>query len=145
MLDALAAAGADAIGTKVLVDVANPLDFSQGMPPSLSVCNTDSLGEQIQRAFPAARIVKALNTITCALMVDPSLVPGAHTIFVCGNDAGAKAEVTALLGTFGWAAERVLDVGDITASRATEMYLPLWLRLYGTFGSPNVNVQVLHG
>ena len=143
-LDVLASAGADAIGAKVLIDVSNPLDFSNGMPPSLSVCNTDSVGEQIQRAYPNARVVKALNTVNTSVMIDPAVIPGEHTLLICGNDAAAKAEVTALLGAFGWPAERVLDLGDITGSRATEMYLPLWLRLFGTFGTPAVTIQVRH-
>jgi predicted dinucleotide-binding enzyme len=142
-LDALAAAGEEAIGGKVLVDVANPLDFSQGMPPTLSVCNTDSLGEQIQRACPEARVVKALNTTNHEVMVDPALIPGEHDIFVCGDDAGAKAQVTELLGSFGWPSERVIDLGDISASRATEMYVPLWLRLFGAFGTAHVSVRVV--
>jgi predicted dinucleotide-binding enzyme len=96
-LAALEAAGRDALGAKLLVDVANPLDFSKGFPPSLSVCNTDSLGEQIQRAFPELRVVKALNTMQTAVMVDPSRVPGEHDAFVCGNDAEARARVTAIL------------------------------------------------
>ncbi len=143
-LHALSVAGADAIGDKVLIDVANPLDSSGGMPPSLGICNTDSLGEQIQRAYPAARVVKALNTINCSVMVDPTIIPGEHVTLICGNDEAAKADVAALLGSFGWPRERVLDLGDISASRATEMYMPLWLRLYGVFRSPNVNIQIQH-
>ncbi len=142
-LDALKAAGTGNLEGKVLVDVANPLDFSQGMPPTLSVCNTDSLGEQIQRAFPGVRVVKALNTVTAPAMVDPSIIPGAHDVFVCGNDADAKAQVIALLKTgFGW--KEVVDLGDITGARAQEMILPLWLRLFMKFQSPNVNLHVAH-
>jgi 8-hydroxy-5-deazaflavin:NADPH oxidoreductase len=111
------------------------------MPPTLSVCNTDSLGEQIQRAFPAARVVKALNTVTASVMVEPAVIPGAHDIFVCGNDAEAKATVVALLKTgFGW--KDVVDLGDITGARSQEMILPLWLRLFMKFQSPNVNIHV---
>ena len=142
-LDALAVAGADNLAGKVLIDVANPLDFSAGMPPALTVCNTDSLGEQIQRAFPAARLVKALNTVNADVMVDPRIVPGSHTIFVCGNDADAKAQVAELLGSFGWAVEEILDLGDITAARGAEMYLPLWLRLWGATGTGHLNVHVV--
>jgi predicted dinucleotide-binding enzyme len=126
----------------VLIDVANPLDFSQGMPPSLSVCNTDSLGERIQRAFPATRVVKALNTVNCDVMVEPARVPGEHVVFVCGHDSEAKDEVTRLLGVFGWPAERVLDLGDVSAARGTEMYLPLWLNLMGQLGTPHFNIEV---
>ena len=142
-LDALVVAGADNLAGKVLIDIANPLDFSAGMPPSLTVCNTDSLGEQIQRAFPAARVVKALNTVNADVMVDPRIVPGPHTIFIGGNDADAKAQVTELLQSFGWVAEEIMDLGDITAARGAEMYLPLWLRLLGATGTGHLNVHVV--
>jgi predicted dinucleotide-binding enzyme len=141
-LDALAAAGAGGLGGKTLVDVANPLDFSHGMPPLLSVCNDDSLGEQIQAAYPAARVVKALNTMNHLVMTDPGRVPGDHDVFICGNDEGAKSEVMALLESFGWPAGSILDLGDIGAARGTEMYLPLWLRLYGAFGTGDLNIKV---
>jgi len=142
-LDALRAAGARNLLGKILIDVSNPLDFSKGMPPTLSVCNTDSLGEQIQKAFPEARVVKTLNTVTTAIMVQPSLIPGLHTMFVSGNDAQAKATVIDLLKKgFGW--KDVLDIGDIMAARAQEMYLPLWLRLYTKLETANVNVHVVH-
>jgi hypothetical protein len=141
-LDALEAAGAGNLEGKVLVDVANPLDFSGGMPPTLSVCNDDSLGERIQAAFPKARVVKSLNTINARVMVDPGRVPGSHNVFVCGNDEGAKAEVATLLQAFGWPAEAITDLGDISAARGTEMYLPLWLRLMGALGGPDFNIEV---
>ena len=145
-LEAVEMAGAENLTGKILVDVANPLDFSRGFPPSLTVCNTDSLGEQIQRAVPDARVVKALNTMNCKVMVDPGLVPGDHHLFICGNDAAAKDEVAGMLrDLFEWNAESILDLGDITAARATEMYLPLWVRLYGKFGHGNINVQVHTG
>jgi len=141
-VDALRAAGAQNLQGKVLIDVSNPLDFSRGMPPTLSICNTDSLGEQIQKTFPEAKVVKTLNTVTAALMVDPSLIPGVHTMFVSGNDTKAKAEVIQLLHEgFGW--KDVVDLGDITAARAQEMYLALWLRLYMKFQTPNVNVHAV--
>jgi len=139
-LAALAAAGASNMKGKVLVDVANALDFSKGMPPSLTVCNTDSLGEQIQRALPNVKVVKALNTMNCRVMVQPSLVPGDHNLFLCGNDPQAKAQVTELLKSFGW--RSIIDLGDITAARGTEMLLPLWLRLMGLFQSPNFNFKI---
>jgi predicted dinucleotide-binding enzyme len=144
-LDALALAGAEQLAGKVLVDVSNPLDVSQGMPPTLTVCNDDSLAEQIQRGFPDVRVVKTLNTVTAAVMVDPALVPGTHTIFVAGDDADAKAEVSELLLGFGWPAESILDLGDITAARGMEMYLPLWLRLWGSCGTAVLNVDVRAG
>lgn len=141
-LDALALAGEDSLAGKALVDVANALDFSRGMPPSLTVCNTDSLGEQIQRAFPEARVVKALNTMNHEVMVDPSLVPGEHDVFVCGEDASAKSEVASLLESFGWSRERIVDLGGIVASRGTEAYLLLWLALMGARGTPRLNIHV---
>lgn len=139
-LDALKQAGEQNLAGKVLVDVANPLDFSKGMPPSLSVCNTSSLAEQIQAAFPKARVVKALNTLNAQLMTNPSAVPGPHELFMCGNDAAAKAQVRQLLSEFGW--KEVIDLGDITAARGTEMLLPIWLRLMGTFGTPMFNFHL---
>jgi predicted dinucleotide-binding enzyme len=141
-LDALALAGAEQLAGKVLVDVSNPLDTTHGMPPTLTVCNDDSLAEQIQRAFADVRVVKTLNTVTAAVMVEPSLVSGTHTIFVAGDDADAKGEVGALLREFGWPAESILDLGGITAARGMEMYLPLWLRLWGATGTAVLNVEV---
>jgi predicted dinucleotide-binding enzyme len=141
-LQALEAAGSEQLAGKVLIDVANPLDFSRGMPPTLTVCNDDSLGERIQRAYPEVRVVKALNTVTASVMVQPGLVPGRHTIFVCGDDGDAKAQARALLQEFGWASDAILDLGDITAARGLEMYLPLWLRLWGATGTGVLNVEV---
>jgi predicted dinucleotide-binding enzyme len=141
-LEALEAASAEHLSGKILIDVANPLDFSRGMPPTLTVVNTDSLGEQIQRAFPEAKVVKTLNTVTTALMVDARQVAGGdHHIFVSGNDAGAKAQVTTWLREwFGW--EQVIDLGDITTARGTEMLLPLWIQLMGALGTPMFNFKV---
>lgn len=141
-LEAIRAAGEENVGGKVLIDIANPLDFSGGMPPSLFVSNTDSLGEQIQRAFPAVKVVKALNTMNAHVMADPSLVAdGEHTVFVSGNDEQAKGQVTEILRSFGW--KHILDLGDITTARGTEMYLPLWLRIWGTLGTGTFNVAVV--
>jgi len=140
-LAALESAGRENLAGKVLVDVANPLDFSTGMTPHLFVANTDSLGERIQREFPEARVVKALNTVAAPIMVNPGKLHGEHLVFVCGNDAGAKADVTRLLQRdFGW--KRVLDLGDITASRGTEAYLLLWLRLWGALKTTDFNVAL---
>jgi hypothetical protein len=141
-LEALAAAGEEKLAGKTLVDVANPLDFSEGQPPRLSVCNDDSLAERIQRAHPAARVVKALNTVNHLVMVDPARVPGDHNVFVCGDDEEAKSQVRSLLESFGWPAESILDLGGISAARGPEMYLPLWLRLYGVVDSGDFNVRV---
>jgi 8-hydroxy-5-deazaflavin:NADPH oxidoreductase len=142
-LDALASAEAENLAGKVLLDVANPLDLSGGMPPSLTVCNTDSLAEQIQRAFPEARVVKSLNTVNADVMVEPAIVPGSHNMFVAGDDDEAKASVTAILTEFGWPEDDVMDLGGIDAARGMEMFLALWLRLYAARGSGHLNVKVV--
>jgi 8-hydroxy-5-deazaflavin:NADPH oxidoreductase len=144
-LEALRAAGAESLGGKVLVDVANPLDFSDGMPPTLTVSNDDSLGEQIQEAFPEARVVKALNTVNAAVMVAPGALDESTNLFVCGNDRAAKGQVIELLETFGWLSGDILDLGDISAARGTEMYLPLWLRMMGALETPQFNIRVVRG
>ena len=142
-LEALHSADAANLAGKVLVDVSNPLDFSHGMPPTLSVCNSDSIAEQIQRAFPDARVVKTLNTTNAAVMVNPSVVPGDHDIFVSGNEAGAKSQVSELLRSFGW--KTIIDLGDISSARGVEMLLPIWLRLMGTFKTATFNFHVARG
>lgn len=131
------------IDGKIVVDITNPLDFSKGMPPSLTITNTDSLGELLQREHPKAKIVKTLNTVNCNLMVDAkSLHGGEHTMFLCGEDAGAKERVVHdFLRPFGWS--DVVDLGGIAQARATEGYLPLWVRLYGALKSPHFNVKVV--
>lgn len=141
-LDALAAAGEDNLAGTIVLDVANALDASGGMPPALSVSNTDSLAERIQRRYPTARVVKALNTMNAAVMVDPSRVGGGdHTVFLSGDDAGAKAVVRDLLTTFGWS--DIIDLGDITTARGPEMLLPLWLRLFSALGTPVLQFKVV--
>jgi len=142
-LEALRMADADNLAGKILIDVANPLDFSAGFPPTLTVANVDSLGEQIQRALPDTRVVKALNTVTAVLMVDPQrLAGGEHHLFVCGDDVDAKATVTRWLQQwFGW--RHVVDLGGIEAARATEMYLALWTRTMRALGTPMFNVRVV--
>jgi 8-hydroxy-5-deazaflavin:NADPH oxidoreductase len=139
-LEALKQAVGKNLGGKVLVDVANPLDFSKGMPPTLTVCNADSLGEQIQRAFPEARVVKALNTVGNEVMVNPGLVPGEHDPFVCGNDPPAKVMVVEILHAFGW--DDLIDLGDITAARGLGMALPLWVRLRVTLKTRSLNFKI---
>jgi predicted dinucleotide-binding enzyme len=141
-LKALELAGQENLNGKVLIDISNPLDFSKGMPPTLSVVNTDSLGEQIQRRFPEAKVVKTLHTMNAYLMVDPAqLAEADHTVFVCGDDAEAKAKVTELLGSFGWT--DIIDLGDITTARGTEMLLPIWLRLFGALQKPVFNFKIV--
>lgn len=145
-IEALRQAGAGNLRGKVLIQVGNPLDFSKGMPPTLTVCNTDSLGEQTQREFPEARVVKALNTVNCDVMVNPTCVPGEHELLICGNDANAKAQVTGWLSEwFGWKPESILDLGDISNSRGTEMFLALWVRLWGKLGTPHFNIHLARG
>jgi predicted dinucleotide-binding enzyme len=139
-LEAVQAAQKALVG-KILVDVSNPLDFSKGMPPTLFVCNTESLGEQIQRALPETKVVKALNTVNANVMVEPSLIKAEHDIFLCGNDAAAKGKVKEILaGWLGW--KNVIDLGDISAARAQEMFLILWVRLYGALQTPTFNIHV---
>ncbi len=123
--------------------MADPLDFSHGFPPSLSPCNTDSLGESIQRAFPRLRVVKSLNTMWCGVMVDPRRLAGTHAVFMAGDDAAAKATVADLLAGFGWRREEIVDLGDLAGARGTEMLLPLWLRLYGLRGDGELNFAVV--
>ena len=142
-LDALEAAKAENLAGKVLIDVSNPLDFSKGQPPTLTVCNDDSVAEQIQRAYPDAKVVKTLNTVNAGLMVAPGSISQSHTVFVCGNDDDAKATVRELLESFGWPTEDILDLGDISGARGTEMYLPLWLKLASATSSWMVNVKVV--
>jgi len=142
-LEALQLAGRENLSGKILIDLANPLDFSKGMPPTLSVCNDDSLGEVIQRQFPDAKVVKTLNTMNCQLMVNPGLLKEDTTVFVSGNDQEAKSEVTGLLNEFGW--KQIVDLGDITTSRGTEQLLPVWIRLMVALGTPMFNFRVVNG
>jgi len=144
-LDALEAAGAANLAGKVLIDVSNALDMSQGMPPAVGVGNADSMGERIQRAFPEAHVVKTLNTMNCNVMVDPATVPGSHTVFVCGDREGAKTEVRRLLAEFGWPPEDVLDLGGIAASRGVELYVALWVHLWMATGTGQLNIKVVTG
>ncbi len=142
-LAALELAGAANLAGKVLIDVANPLDFSQGMPPTLTFVNDTSLGEEIQTAVPEARVVKTLNTVNAAVMVSPGDLAEPTDIFVAGNDEAAKAEVAELLASFGWEPGRIRDLGEISAARGMEMYLPLWVRLMGPLGGPGFNARIV--
>jgi 8-hydroxy-5-deazaflavin:NADPH oxidoreductase len=141
-LDVLRAAGAGNLAGKVLVEVANPLDFSAGFPPTLLVKDTDSLAEQVQREFPDSRVVKTLNTMNADLMVNPTtLADGEHTVFVCGDDLGAKQTVSELLTALGHT--DVVDLGDLSAARGTEMFLPLWVRLMQSLGTARFQIKVV--
>ncbi|WP_104136392.1 NADPH-dependent F420 reductase [Arthrobacter sp. ZGTC131] len=143
-LDVLAAASTKNLDGKVLIDVANPLDHSAGFPPSLSISNTDSLAETIQRSFPTARVVKALNTMRADVMVAPDrLAGGDHDVFMAGDDAQAKEVVAGLLREFGWRPEHIRDLGPLEAARGMEMWLPLWLRIFLRQGDRVFNIKVV--
>jgi 8-hydroxy-5-deazaflavin:NADPH oxidoreductase len=144
-IEALKLAGENNLANKVLLDISNPLDFSKGMPPTLTICNTDSLGEQIQRAFPKLKVVKSLNTLNAYLMVNPGLLPEVTNIFMNGNDSTAKAEVKKLLTSFGWNSKDIIDMGDITTARGTEQILPIWVRLWGALQTPIFNFKIVVG
>jgi 8-hydroxy-5-deazaflavin:NADPH oxidoreductase len=144
-IQALRAAGAENLAGKVLLDVSNPLDFSAGFPPSVAQPDGRSIGEAIAEAFPQARVVKTLNTMNADVMVHPRSLPGTHSVFVAGDDPEAKRIASSLLQGFGWTPEEIVDAGGITAARGLELYLPLWLSLMGSFGSPSFNVSVIRG
>ncbi len=144
-IEALKLGGAGVNG-KIIVDISNPLDFSKGTPPGLipSLSNTNSLGEEIQKTFPQAKVVKTLNTMWCGLMVNPNMIGGGnHTNFICGNDAEAKANVKSLLNEFGWKNENILDLGDITNARGSESVLPIWLRVWGATQNGDFNFKIV--
>lgn len=146
-INALKLADAKNLNGKILVDIANPLDFSQGMPPCLipELSNTNSLGEEIQKTFPDAKVVKTLNTMWCGLMVNPAMIGGGdHTNFICGNDADAKSQVKSLLYEFGWKSENILDLGDISSARGTEAVLPVWLRIWGATQTGAFNFKIVN-
>jgi predicted dinucleotide-binding enzyme len=140
-LSAIELAGPERLAGSILVDVSNPLDFSAGFPPTLSVKDTDSLAERIQRAAPGAKVVKTLNTVSAAVMVAPGSVAGGdHTIFLSGDDAEAKSTVAALLKELGW--RDVVDLGDLSTARGQEMFVALWLRLLLALDTPRFGVKV---
>lgn len=143
-LDALGACGADLLAGKLIVDVSNPLDFSAGFPPRLTNRGDDSTGEQIQRTFPEARVVKTLNTINCDVMVHPELAPGGN-VFMSGDDPGAKREVRELLQSFGWPDKDIVDIGDIKSARGAEAYVLFWLRLMQAEGTAAFNIRIVRG
>jgi predicted dinucleotide-binding enzyme len=142
-LAVLTAAGAENLRGKVVVDVSNPLDFSEGFPPKIATPDGVSVAEQLQRAFPEARVVKTLNTMNNSVMVEPGRVPGHHNVFLSGDDADAKAEVSALLQSFGWGEDRILDLGDLTSARSVEQLVGLWVRLYGLLGTGDFNFAIV--
>lgn len=140
-LDALRMAGADNLRGKILIDTSNPLNKSTD-PWTLTVCNTDSLGEQIQRIFPDTKVVKTLNTVNANVMVEPLKLIERTQVFVSGNDIEAKAIVVRILREwFGW--KEILDLGDITTSRAVEMFLPLWQSLRKVIPDQRFNIKIV--
>jgi 8-hydroxy-5-deazaflavin:NADPH oxidoreductase len=141
-LAAVEAAGEENIADKVVIDVSNALDFSHGMPPSLAVANTDSVGEQLQRRLPLARVVKSLNTMNFAVMVNPSSVPGYHNVFVSGDDPAAKETASGILGQFGWPEDSIIDLGDIKSARGAEALVLFWVFLRGALGDNQFNLAV---
>lgn len=145
-VNALKLADPKNLNGKILIDIANPLDFSKGMPPSLlpELSNTNSLGEEIQNTFPQVKVVKTLNTMWAGLMVNPAMVNnGGHTNFICGNDTEAKQKVISLLNEFGWKNENILDLGDISSARGVEAILPIWLRIMGAKQSAAFNFKIV--
>lgn len=143
-IDALSLAGEKNLSEKILIDISNPLDFSKGMPPSLSIVNTNSLAEEIQKAFSETKVVKALNTMWCGLMVNPFMINGGdHNTFISGNDADAKEKVREILKSFGWTDKNIIDLGDITKARGTEMYLSLWLSIFGATNTGVFNIKIV--
>ncbi len=144
-VEALTAAGHQNLAGKVLLDVANPLDFSDGFPPRIAQPDGRSLAEQIQASFPDVRVVKTLNTMTASVMVDPRSLPSQHSVFVAGDDAEAKQVASTLLGSLGWEPDEIVDAGGLVAARGLELYLPLWLALMGSLGSPAFNIHVVRG
>ena len=141
-LAALGEVGSDHLAGKVVMDVSNPLDFSQGFPPTLGVKDTDSLAEQIQRAFPQSRVVKSLNTVTASVMIDPGSVgDGDTTIFAAGDDAEARQQVVGLLRELGW--KDVIELDGLHNARGLEMWLPLWVRLMAALGTAEFNIKLV--
>lgn len=137
-------AGEKNLNGKILIDITNPLDFSKGMPPTLLICNTNSLAEEIQTAFPAVKVIKSLNTMWCGLMVNPGMINGGdHNVFISGNDAQAKQQAAGILKSFGWPEKNIIDLGDIKTARSTEMFLPLWLSVMTAKNSGAFNIKIV--
>jgi predicted dinucleotide-binding enzyme len=124
--NALKLADANNFAGKVVIDATNPLqDDANGRPVGLAVGHTDSGGEQVQRWLPDAKVVKAFNIVGNALMVDPKLPGGPPTMWIGGNDAGAKTAVTEILTDFGW---ETIDLGGIDAARVLEPMCWAWVQ-----------------
>ena len=147
-LDAVGTIQPENIDGKIILDLTNPLDFSQGMPPSIleGYGNTTSLGEQLQEALPTAHIVKTLNTVNYNLMIDARKVDnGNHNLFICGNDADAKNKAMHfLVDNFHWKPEYLIDLGSIESARCTEAIVPFWVLVYRSIGTPLFNFKIVH-
>jgi 8-hydroxy-5-deazaflavin:NADPH oxidoreductase len=140
-LIALGQAGIGNLRGKILLDTANPVDYSDTIW-TLTTSNTDSLGEQIQRAFPETKVVKTLNTMNCDVMINPNKLAETTDVFISGNSAEAKAKTASYLREwFGW--RSVIDLGDITTSRAAEMFIPMWRCLRLATKSHHFNIKVV--
>lgn len=122
--NALKLAGQQNLAGKVVIDATNPLKHVDGRPVGLDRGFTDSGGEQVQRWIPEAKVVKAFNIVGNALMVDPKLPGGPPTMFIGGNDEGAKKTVAEILADFGW---ETIDLGGIDASRLLEPMMWAWV------------------
>jgi predicted dinucleotide-binding enzyme len=145
-ITAINTANAADFNGKIILDVSNPLDFSKGFPPTLipELQNTNSLAEEIQKTLPNAKVVKTLSTMWCGLMVNPAMIGNSdHNAFIAGNDADAKAKVKEILASFGWITSNIIDLGDITKARGVEMYLPLWLSIYGATNNGAFNIKII--
>jgi hypothetical protein len=132
---------AEVLQGATLLDLSNALDFSAGFPPTLFTTQTESLAERLQRALPGTHVVKSLNTLTAPLMLNPGALPAATTVFLSGDDAGAKQQVRDLLASFGW--QQIVDLGGIETARGTEMMMPMWLQVMQALGSPMFNWSVV--
>jgi len=141
-IEALTGAALGEANNIIVLDLANPLDFSTGAP-RLSTGVDESLSETIQATFPEARVVKTLNTVTASVMTNPGSLEEPSLLFVCGNDGAAKEVVVGLLTGVGWQNDQIMDLGDLTAARETERYLMLWLRLMSALGTAEFNIRLV--
>jgi len=139
--NAIKLAGMRNFDGKLVIDATNPLDFSSGMPPSLFVGTTDSLGERVQRMLPNAKVVKCFNTVNNQTMTNPKMKEGLPDMIICGNDEGAKRQVAGLLKEFGWG--QPIDIGAIDGARWLEAYTALWVRLAMKLGNWTVAARIL--
>jgi len=139
----IADAGRASFAGKVVIDAMNPLDFSGGFPPKLSISGEDSLGERVQRALPDARVVKAFNIIGNPYFVDPLFEEGRPTMLIAGNDDDAKRTVTDLLADFGWS--DIVDIGGIDGSRELEAMCIAWVKIGGVRGAWDHGFKLLVG